>query len=112
MTSAYFSASGEPAIGALAARAIEVLVTHNEPVSRSDLACALGVSNAAAWDIAIALETLGYARLDNGHESVEATPQASDPVDASQLAQAFAAVAGPVSIPDRAAAATTPEGSA
>src|SRR5216683_1464173 len=40
------SRPGDPAFGALAVRAIEVLVTHNEPVSRDDLACAPGISGA------------------------------------------------------------------
>ncbi len=92
MTEANRSGRGEPAFGVLAARAIEVLVTHNEPVSRDDLACALGVSGAQAWAIATALETLGYAQLNDRQASVEATPQASDPVDAHHRDEALEAL--------------------
>ena len=38
----------DPLFGLLATRTIEVLVTHNEPVSCDDLACALGVADAEA----------------------------------------------------------------
>ncbi len=67
--------------GLLAERAIEVLVTHNEPVTRYDLACALGVTDAHAWGIATGLRTLGYATLDESNATVEATAKATDPTD-------------------------------
>src|ERR1700694_2999980 len=54
----------EPMFGLLAARAIEVLVTHNEAVNCDDLACALGVTDAEAWTVATRLRALGYATLD------------------------------------------------
>jgi biotin operon repressor len=61
----------------LAEQAIEVLVTHNEAVSCDDLACALRVSNAAAWEIAIKLRNIGYAVLDDENAMITATPQAN-----------------------------------
>jgi DNA-binding IclR family transcriptional regulator len=67
--------------GLLAARAIEVLVTHNEPVTCNDLACALGVTDARVWSIATRLRTLGYATLDERQATVEATALATDPTD-------------------------------
>ena len=54
----------DPALEPLAERALEVLITHNEAVSREDLACALGVSADRAWEIASKLQTLGHADLD------------------------------------------------
>jgi hypothetical protein len=42
---------GSLTLEVLAERALEVLVTHNEAVSCDDLACALGVSAAHAWEI-------------------------------------------------------------
>jgi biotin operon repressor len=71
----------DPTFGLLAARAIEVLVTHNEAVSREDLACALGVSATRVWDIAIKLRNLGYAEIDDRAATVTATPRASDAID-------------------------------
>jgi DNA-binding IclR family transcriptional regulator len=65
----------------LAARAIEVLVTHNEPVTFTDLACALGVTDAQVWGIATRLRTLGYVTLDERQAAVEATALATDPTD-------------------------------
>ena len=52
------------ALEALAERALEVLATHNEGVSCDDLACALGVSSAHAWEIANTLQSRGYAIVD------------------------------------------------
>lgn len=74
------SASGpdDPTLAPLAERAIEVLITHNEAVSCDDLACALGVSDAHAWQIAISLQSLGYAVLDEQNALITATPQASN----------------------------------
>jgi hypothetical protein len=66
-----------PALEPLAERALEVLITHNEPVSRGDLACALGVSVDQAWEIATKLQSLGHAVLDE--ESATATAIASFP---------------------------------
>ncbi len=60
------------AIDPLAERALEVLVTHNEAVSREDLACALGVSGARAWEIARSLQSLGQAALDEDRATVTA----------------------------------------
>jgi Mn-dependent DtxR family transcriptional regulator len=71
----------DPTFGLLAARAIEVLVTHNEAVSREDLACALGVSTARVWDIAIKLRDIGYVEMDDRADTVTATPRASDAID-------------------------------
>jgi hypothetical protein len=68
-------------IGRLAARAVEILVTHNEPVDREDLACALGVSEQRAWAVAQKLHTLGYATLDQDTELVTATEAAANPTD-------------------------------
>ena len=53
------------ALEALSERALEVLVTHNEAVSCDDLACALGVSSAHAWEIANTLQSRGYASSTN-----------------------------------------------
>ena len=60
-------------VSPLAERALEVLVTHNEAVSRDDLACALGVSPERAWEIAGRLRTLGRAVLDESAATVTAT---------------------------------------
>jgi hypothetical protein len=67
--------------GELATRAIEVLVTHNEPVNCDDLACALGVTDAEAWTVATRLRALGYATLDERHATIEATAMATDATD-------------------------------
>jgi hypothetical protein len=67
--------------GVLAERALEVLITHNEPVKRDDLACALGVTGARVWDIASRLRALGYVTLDERYATVEATARATDPTD-------------------------------
>jgi biotin operon repressor len=67
-------------------------VTHNEPVSRDDLACALGISGAHAWAIANALQTLGYAQLDDRQGAVEATPAASDSLDTRDRDEALLAL--------------------
>jgi hypothetical protein len=53
-----------PALEPLAERALEVLITHNEAVSRDDLACALRVSTDQAWEIATKLQSLGHAELN------------------------------------------------
>jgi biotin operon repressor len=57
-------------------RLIEVLVMHNEPVSSEDLACALRLSRAEVQELAIRLQTQGYAVLDADHDTVAATPAA------------------------------------
>jgi Mn-dependent DtxR family transcriptional regulator len=57
-------------------RLIEVLLTHNEPVLRGDLACALGISQSDVQALAIKLQTLGYAVVDEAHDTVAATPAA------------------------------------
>jgi biotin operon repressor len=58
-------------------RLIEVLVTHNEPVLCEDLACALGISRGAVQVLAIRLQTLGYAVVDDDKDTVTATPAAN-----------------------------------
>ncbi len=67
--------------GQLAERALEVLVTHNEPVSLDDLACALGIADARVRAIATRLRTLGYATVDENTATVEATAKATEPTD-------------------------------
>jgi DNA-binding IclR family transcriptional regulator len=62
---------------------LEILVTHNEPVTRDDLACALGISSAEVWDLAGKLQTVGQVELDEHDQSVAATPAASEPGDAN-----------------------------
>jgi len=57
-------------------RLIEVLVTHNEPVLCEDLACALGLPRARVGELAIMLETLGYAVIDHANDTVAATSAA------------------------------------
>ena len=71
----------DPTPAPLAERAIEVLLTHNEAVSRDDLACALGVSDERVWEIALKLQSLGYAVLDEQNAMITATPQANNPAD-------------------------------
>lgn len=61
------------ALEGLAERALEVLVTHNEAVSCDDLACALGVSRATAWEIASTLESRGYATVNASTRTATAT---------------------------------------
>ncbi len=56
----------------LAERALEVLLTHNEPVSFDDLACALGVSAAHAREIADTLQAHGQATLNEDARMVAA----------------------------------------
>jgi biotin operon repressor len=63
---------GSQAFEALAERALEVLVTHNEPVSCEDLACALGVSGAHAWEIANSLRLHGHATVDESAHTATA----------------------------------------
>jgi biotin operon repressor len=63
-------------------RLIEVLITHNEPVSCADLACALGMTRAGVQELAIKLQTLGYAVVDDNTDTVAASPAA----DAAALA--------------------------
>ena len=65
-----------PALEPLAERALEVLITHNAAVSCDDLACALGVSVAQAWEIATALRCLGHADLDKEAATVTASESA------------------------------------
>jgi biotin operon repressor len=55
------------------ARLIEILLTHNEPVSCEDLACALGMRRAGVQALAVRLQTQGYAVVDTGNETVAAT---------------------------------------
>jgi Mn-dependent DtxR family transcriptional regulator len=57
-------------------RLIEVLLTHNEPVLRGDLACALGISHGEVQELANKLQTLGYAVVDDANDTVAATPAA------------------------------------
>jgi DNA-binding IclR family transcriptional regulator len=57
-------------------RLIEVLVTHNEPVLYADLVCALGISRAEVRELAIRLQTLGCAMVDDDADTVAATPAA------------------------------------
>ena len=57
-------------------RLIEVLITHNEPVSAVDLACALGMTRSEVQELAARLQTLGYAVVDDDNETVAATPAA------------------------------------
>jgi hypothetical protein len=61
------------AIESLAERALEVLVTHNEAVTCDDLACALGVSEADAWEIASTLQLRGYATVNEATRTATAT---------------------------------------
>jgi len=82
----------DPTFGLLAARAIEVLVTHNEAVSREDLACALGVSTMHGWDVAIKLSKLGYAEIDDRAATVTATPRASDAIELQRRGDLLAAL--------------------
>jgi DNA-binding IclR family transcriptional regulator len=58
------------------ARLIEILLTHNEPVTCEDLACALGMRRAGVRALAIGLETQGYAVVDTDGDTVTATPEA------------------------------------
>ena len=57
-------------------RLIEVLIMHNEPVSYVDLACALGMTGARVEELAVRLQTLGYAVVDDENDTVVATPAA------------------------------------
>jgi biotin operon repressor len=57
-------------------RLIEVLLMHNEPVVREDLACALGISDGEVQALAIKLQTLGFAVVDDANDTVAATPAA------------------------------------
>jgi NCAIR mutase (PurE)-related protein len=57
-------------------RLIEVLVTHNEPVLRADLACALGVTDAGINELATRLQALGYAVVNHDNNTVAATAEA------------------------------------
>ena len=48
-------------------RLIEVLITHNEPVSGVDLACALGMTRPGVEELANRLQALGYTVIhDDG----------------------------------------------
>ena len=76
----YVADNGQlPSRDPLAERALEVLVTHNEAVSRDDLACALGVSGAEAWEIAANLQSLGRATLDEKGATVTAVEPPDSP---------------------------------
>jgi biotin operon repressor len=57
-------------VGQLAERMLEILVTHNAPVTRDDLACALGISSGDVWDLAQELQTQGQVTLDERDLSV------------------------------------------
>ena len=57
-------------------RLIEVLLTHNEPVSCEDLACALGLPRSDVRAVALELQVKGFAVVDVDHDTVEATPNA------------------------------------
>ena len=57
-------------------RLLEVLVTHNEPVLYEDLVCALGISRAGVQQLAIRLQTLGCAVVDDETDTVTATAAA------------------------------------
>jgi DNA-binding IclR family transcriptional regulator len=57
-------------------RLIEILVTHNEPVLYEDLVCALGLTRGGVQELAIRLQTLGYAIVDDDNATVAATPAA------------------------------------
>ena len=83
-----------PEFGRLAARAVEILVTHNEPVGMDDLACALGVSEDRVRSIAAKLGSLGYATVDDATEMITATPTAASPADQKQQDAELAALTG------------------
>jgi Mn-dependent DtxR family transcriptional regulator len=54
-------------ISAHESRLIEVLITHNEPVSSVDLACALGMTRPGVEELANRLQALGYTVIhDDG----------------------------------------------
>jgi DNA-binding IclR family transcriptional regulator len=57
-------------------RLLEVLVTHNEPVLYEDLVCALGISRAGVRELAVRLQTLGCAVVDDETDTVAATAAA------------------------------------
>ena len=57
-------------------RLIEILVTHNEPVLYEDLVCALGITRGGVQELAIRLQTLGCAVVDDETDTVVATPAA------------------------------------
>jgi biotin operon repressor len=72
-------ASGAPGMdSADEARLIEILLTHNEPVSCDDLACALGIRRAEVQVLATRLQTKGFAVVDTDNDTVAATA-AADP---------------------------------
>ena len=54
-------------------RLIEILITHNEPILRVDLGCALGITQAGVEELALRLQTLGYAVVDQDNGTVAAT---------------------------------------
>ena len=58
------------------ARLIEILLTHNEPVSCEDLACALGMRRSGVQVLASSLQAQGYAVVDTDNDTVAATPAA------------------------------------
>jgi len=57
-------------------RLIEVLLTHNEPVSCEDLACALELPRPDVRALALGLQTRRFVVVDIDHDTVEATPEA------------------------------------
>jgi DNA-binding IclR family transcriptional regulator len=57
-------------------RVLEVLLTHNEPVSCEDLACALGLPLSDIRALALGLQVRGFAVVDGDHDTVEATSDA------------------------------------
>ncbi len=58
------------------ARLIEILLTHNEPVSCEDLACALGMRRAGVQALALRLQVQGFAVVGTDNDTVTATPAA------------------------------------
>lgn len=58
------------------ARLIEILLTHNEPVSCEDLACALGMRRAEVAALGVRLQMQGYAIVDSDNDTVAPTPNA------------------------------------
>ena len=61
----------------VADRFLEVLLTHNEPVSCEDLSCALGLPRVDVRALAIELQAQGFAVLDADNDTVEATSAAA-----------------------------------
>jgi len=64
-------------------RLMEVLITHNEPVSCDDLACALGLTPAGVRDLGLGLQRLGYVVVNADRDTVAATPAADSALRSS-----------------------------